>query len=68
MLDFILFYIIVGFVYNTSLALFNFYRNMKEGYIVIPHPFVYFLTIFSWPKTLWDMIASLSKEHDEDES
>lgn len=68
MLDFILFYIIVGFVLNTSLALFNFYRNMGEGYIVIPHPFVYFLTIFSWPQTLWDVIAGFGKKDDEDES
>jgi hypothetical protein len=69
MLDFIIFYIGVGFVLNTALALFNFYRNVDSGYIVVPHPFVWFLTIFSWPKTLWDVIANLTnKDEDKDES
>jgi xanthine/uracil permease len=63
-LDFAKFYIGVGFVLNTALSLINFYRASKEGYIVLPHPMIYFLTIFSWPKTLYDLVVSFGKDNE----
>jgi hypothetical protein len=49
---------------NTALSLINFYRASKEGYIVLPHPMIYFLTIFSWPKTLYDLVVSFGKDNE----
>jgi hypothetical protein len=62
MTDFILFYIGIGFVLNLAFALFYFYRGSDEGYTVLPHPTIFFLTIFSWPKTLWDLIAQITSK------
>lgn len=62
MVDFILYYVGIGFVFNLALALFYFYRGTDEGYMVLPHPTIFFLTIFSWPKTLWDIISNLTSK------
>lgn len=56
-MDWILYYVVVGFVLNTGLALWNFYVASEGGYVILPHPFIYFLTMFAWPKTLWDIIV-----------
>lgn len=69
MIDFILFYIAIGLFFNVGVALYTYYSNVGKGYIVVPHPFIWFLTIFSWPKSLWDLIDGLGKkEEDEDEA
>lgn len=65
-MDYILYYVFIGFILNTGLALWNFYNASEEGYIILPHPFVYFLTIFAWPKTLWDLVASFNSRDDRD--
>jgi len=62
MLEFITYYIVIGFVLNLALALFYFYRGTDEGYMVLPHPTIFFLTIFSWPKTLWDIITGFTRK------
>ena len=67
-MDYFLYYVFIGFVLNTGLALFNFYSGQSRGYIIIPHPFIYFLTIFAWPKVLWDLIAQLTSKDDDDAS
>lgn len=67
MLDFVIFYVFVGFVLNTGLSLYNLYRGQTQGYVLLPEPFIYFLTIFSWPKTLWDLIASFNRKDETDE-
>ncbi len=68
-MDFVYFYVAIGFVLNTAIALWNYYAGRARGYIVIMDPFLYFLTIFSWPKTLFDLIAQFGKKDDDtDES
>lgn len=66
MVDFILFYCFVGFVLNTALTLRAFYGGADKGYVILPEPFIYFITMFSWPKTLWDIIASFGKDEEDD--
>lgn len=62
MLDFILFYIAVGFVINLAQSLFLFYKGGEDGYIILPHPMIFFLTIFSWPITLWELVKTFGRK------
>lgn len=64
MLDIIVYYLFIGLIFNVALALHSFYRANDEGYVIVPHAMIFFLTIFSWPYTLWGMIASFGKESD----
>lgn len=63
-MEYIYFYVAIGFVLNLALSLLNFYRASGDGYVMLPHPMIFFLTIFSWPKTLWDLIASFGKDEE----
>lgn len=64
MLEFVQFYIVIGFLINLISGLWIFYRGKDDGYFLVPEPMIFFLTIFSWPKTLWDMIANTGKDDD----
>lgn len=64
-MDFVYFYLAIGLLLNVGLSLTNFYRASDRGYVVLPHPMIFFLTIFSWPKTLWDLIASFGKDEED---
>lgn len=66
MLDFIIFYSLVGFFLNTGIVLFNLYFPEEKGYVRLPEPFIWFVTIFSWPYTLYQMICSFGKERNDD--
>lgn len=66
MIEYIIYYVAIGFVLNTFLALMVFYKNEKEGYVAIPHMPIYFLTIFSWPITLWHLIGDFNQKDDKD--
>lgn len=66
-MDFVYFYLAIGLLLNVVLSLINFYRASEAGYVILPHPMIFFLTIFSWPKTLWDLIASYGKDVDDGE-
>jgi hypothetical protein len=66
-MDYYLYYLVIGFHLNVILSLLNFHRGIGEGYIVLPHPMIFFLTIFTWPKTLWDVIANFGKDDEDDD-
>lgn len=67
MIEIVLYYIGIGFLMNLVPALFVFYKGQEKGYVMIPHPMIFFMTIFSWPLTLWNYIERFTgKKKDEE--
>lgn len=68
MLDFYIYYILIGFHLNLIVSLFIFYRaDMEGGYVALPHPVIFFITIFTWPYTLFGLISNLFSKDEDDE-
>jgi len=65
-MEIVLYYLGIGFLMNLVPALLLFYKGMGRGYVMLPHPMIFFLTVFSWPMTLWMYIERFTKGNKND--